>query len=460
MFYATANTYALTVDRRRPYNRLTRARSTRVTGVSGERGDRPTGVHGERFIQFHPGGEQGPDLTPDRRTILALFSITFGLRILYAVLIGTDPEIITNPITYDFVKAREIAGGANWWSQPISPRAPGYQLMLGALFAVGGVRPWLAIIAQSFLGGVIAFMLFRIGEKRLGKWVGLASALWFSIYIHQAHFTSILARDVTVGALVVAVCYLMILYCSSMQGTLWTAFAYSLLVHFDPQYLLFLPAAAVYFLVCSGRRQLMKVQHTFLFLGTVVVLLVPWTVRNYRVYGDPIPVALEATWFLYRAYEPPGEAGDISTDKPVEHRTVASRPGLWRNSVEYWRVMRLTEGGQTMSDGVHRVLSPWSFRHNVASLFTYGVLLPFFLLGMWISVKSRARAGVVLSVAVAGIYVIRAFHGGSPRARLPAEPLIILLAFQAVADLVGKLRATRSTAAEAGEKAEAAQGTG
>jgi hypothetical protein len=231
-----------------------------------------------------------------------------------------------------------------------------------------------------------------------------------------------------------------------MRGALWTALAYSLLIHFDPQYLLFLPALALYYLFAFGRHRLLRVQHTFLFLGTVVVLLAPWTIRNYRVYGDPIPVALEATKYLPRFQSEPEITGDGAGNG-------VSRPGFWRNSVEYWRVTRLVEGAQKTPDGGQRVLTPWSFRHNAISFFTYGLLLPFFILGLWISVKSRNRAGVVLAIAVVGIYLIRAFYGGNPRTRLPAEPLLILLAFHAVVYMYGKYRASRSAIADAGEKA-------
>jgi 4-amino-4-deoxy-L-arabinose transferase-like glycosyltransferase len=384
-------------------------------------------------------------LTPDRRIIFALFSITFGIRILYAVLVGTDPDIIPNPITYDFARGREIAEGANWLSQPISPRAPGYQLMLGALFSIGGIHQWLVIILQSIFGGVIAFMVYRIGEKALGKWVGLASALWFAVYVHQVHFTSIVVQDVTVGMLALLVCYSLIRYSRSMRGALWTAITYTVLVHFDPQYLLFLPALVLYYLFSAGRYQLIRVQHTFLFLGTVLMLLAPWTIRNYRVYGDPIPIALEATKYL-----PPVQASPDLADDRLGNGL--SRPGFWRNSVEYWRVMRLVEGVQNTPGGGQRVVTPWSFRHNATSLVTYGLLLPFFLVGLWMSVKSRNRTGIVLVIAVVGMYLIRAFYGGTPRARLPAEPLLILLAFHAAANLYGKYRASRSPVAEAGEK--------
>jgi hypothetical protein len=96
----------------------------------------------------------------------------------------------------------------------------------------------------------------------------------------------------------------------------------------------------------------------------------------------------------------------------------------------------------------------------VVSLATYGLLLPFFLLGVWFSVKSRNRTGLVLAVAVAGMYLIRAFYGGSPRARLPAEPLIILLAFYAVVELYRRYRTPQSGVANEGEETTTASDSG
>jgi len=372
-------------------------------------------------------------LTPDRRSILALFSLAFGLRILYAAVVGTNPDFVANTYTYDFFIANKIAAGANWLSEPISPRAPGYQLLLGGLFSLFGVHQWLVIIMQAFFGGVIAFLLYRIGEKSLAPSVGLFAAVWFSIYIQEIHFTSFMLRDVTVIMLATFTCYLLIRYAHTIRGALWTALAYAVLVHFDPQFLLFLPVITLYFLFYATRRRLLGVQYAFLFLGTVFVLLAPWTVRNYRVYGDPIPVALEATQY----YQP--APGAITAKAPADNGG-----GFWNNSVEYWRVMRIRDHTVPVANGPDRVLPAWSLRHNAISLATYGVLLPFFLVGVWVSVRNRNRTTLVLSIAVAGMYLIRAFYGGSPHTRLPAEPLIILLAFYGATHIMNKYRNRRA----------------
>ena len=373
-------------------------------------------------------------MTPDRRSILALFSLAFGFRILYAAIVGSNPDFVANAYTYDFLIANKIAAGANWLSEPISPRAPGYQLLLGGLFSVFGVHKWLVIILQAFFGGVIAFLLYRIGEKSLGPTVGLFAAVWFSIYVQEAHYTSIMLRDVTVTMLATFTCYLLIRYAHTVRGALWTALAYAVLLHFDPQFLLFLPVITLYFLFYATRHRLLSVQYAFLFLGAVLVLLVPWTARNYRVYGNPIPVALEAM-----QYYQPARIAIKPANAPADNGG-----GFWRNSVEYWRVTRVRDHAVPVGNGPDRVLPAWSFRHNAISLATYGLLLPFFLVGLWASVRNRNRTTLVLSIAVAGMYLIRVFYGGSPHTRLPAEPLIILLAFYGFTHIMRECRSRRA----------------
>ncbi len=72
-------------------------------------------------------------MTPDRRTIFALFSLAFGLRILYAALIGTNPDLVPNPLTHDYYPYHiPIVSWADlraWW--PVLA----YALLTAGIFA-------------------------------------------------------------------------------------------------------------------------------------------------------------------------------------------------------------------------------------------------------------------------------------------------------------------------------------
>jgi 4-amino-4-deoxy-L-arabinose transferase-like glycosyltransferase len=379
-------------------------------------------------------------VTPDRRIIFVLFSLVFGLRVLYAAVFGANPEIISNPVTHDYLVASKIAAGAHWWSQPISPYAPGYQFMLAVLFRIGGAHYWLAILLQAVIGGITAFLLYRIGEKCLGRGAGLLSALWFSVYVHHMYFTSIVVRDVTTTMLFVFVCYLMILYTHRMRGAVWTGLAYSALIHFDPQYLYFFPLIALYFLLYATRHKILNLQFFFLFLGCVLVLLIPWTVRNQRVYGDAIPIGLETAHYVRPVKQ---LAGSLLDRSDAEKALSPPRADFGINTVEFWRVTRFKT--KEVPDNVNLPVEPaWSLRHNLISIANYGLLLPFLLLGVWNAVRKKNRAGVLIAAAIAVYFLIRLFYGGSERLRLPVEPLIILLAFYAIVDLPGRIRQRRA----------------
>jgi 4-amino-4-deoxy-L-arabinose transferase-like glycosyltransferase len=217
-----------------------------------------------------------------------------------------------------------------------------------------------------------------------------------------------------------------------MRGAVWTGIVFTLLLHFDPQYLFFFPLIALYFLFYATRHKLLNLQFVFLFLGCVLLLLLPWTARNQRVYGDMIPIGLEAARYA----------------RPVKRLVAADvpRPDVVRNAVELWRVTRF--GDEEPSRSGDRPPEPaWSLRHNLVNIATYGVLLPFFLVGVWTAVRRRHRPALVLASAVVVYFLIRVFYGGYERLRLPIEPLVILLAVYAVVDLYGRLRSRRTGAA-------------
>jgi len=367
-------------------------------------------------------------LTPDRRTILALFSLAMGLRILYAAVVGTRPDINPNPYTYDFLVARQIATGDNWWSHPISPNAPLYQFFLAGVLLISGIRIWPAIILQAVLGGIIAFLIYRAGEKTMRRGVGLLAALWFALYVHSMHYSSILVRDVLVALLLLTVCYILIRFAARMRGALLAGLFYSALVHTDPQFIWFLPAIVLYLLFFATKHRLLNIHSAFLFLATTVVLFVPWTLRNYKVYGDPMPIGLEAA----RYFNAPVPTARVSASTAPATKV----PPIGHNSVELWRAARLR--------AVPGEEPPWSVRHNLISIAQYGLLIPFFLLGMYLSFRKRNTAGLVMTVAIGGYYLIRALYGGSERARGLVEPMMILLAFYGIVNLIVYIRARRT----------------
>ncbi|HEU4930363.1 MAG TPA: glycosyltransferase family 39 protein [Candidatus Krumholzibacteria bacterium] len=378
-------------------------------------------------------------MTPDRRTLLALFSLAFGLRVLYAVLVGGNTDLVTARESYDFRIAARMAESFDWASTPYAPNSPGYRMLLMVAFRVFGVSWWTAVLLNAVLGAITALFLYRIGERLLGKRIGLVSALWLGLSVHHMHFATIASRDVLVTLLLTWVAYVLARPFFRMRTAVWLAFLVTLLLHTEPMFLVLVPFLMVFLALKSTHHRALSVQYVFLFMAAMLVFFTPRTVRNFIVYRDLIPISLEAT----RYTEPVMRLlRDTPPTPPVSHPDAVTvhKPGFITNEREFWRMVRLTESPAAPASGVPAEPA-WSLRHNATSLINYGVLLPFFLVGCGFAWIRRHRAALVVASIVLSYAILRGFLGGGEAARLWVEPLIILVSFYGLKVLLDLRRA-------------------
>lgn len=381
-------------------------------------------------------------MSPDRRTLLALFALAFGLRVLCAVVLGGDSEINPSPYSYSYRLADGLHDNLDWVSQPSSPIAPGYVTALVIVFRVIGVSWWAAILLNAFLAGASAIVIYRIGEKRLGRNIGLFSALWLALSVPNMLYSIFVFRDVMTTFCVLWVCYVISGRFSEMAGAIWAAALYTLLIYVEPMFLVFLPVIVVFFALAATKHRLLNIQYVFLFVAAVFVLNVPWTIRNYAVYGEFVPISLEATVYTRPV------AGLFTRDDNGETKqardareTETHRPSFNDNMREFWRVVRLSDTEPDFATGTSAEPA-WSVRHNAINFGAFGLLLPFFLLGVARAVVRRDRVPLILISVVAIYTLLRGFIGASEHSRLLVEPLIILIAFYGLVKLWEKLRRT------------------
>jgi hypothetical protein len=202
----------------------------------------------------------------------------------------------------------------------------------------------------------------------------------------------------------------------------------------EPLFLVFLPVLIVYLARFATQHRVLSLQYMFLFLAFLLFCNVPWTIRNYVVHGQFVPVSIEAERYtspVTRLLQRPAPAPDIQI--PAGSQT--GEPGFLDNSLEFWRVVRLADAPADPSRGI--VAQPaWSLRHNLTSVVTYGVLLPFFLAGIGFALWRRHRATLILAGGALSYAFVRGFMTGDDRPRLVIEPLIILVALYGVRELL------------------------
>jgi 4-amino-4-deoxy-L-arabinose transferase-like glycosyltransferase len=332
----------------------------------------------------------------------------------------------------------------DWITTPFSPNAPGYRLLLTAAFKLLGVSWWTAVLLNAILGAVTALFLYRIGERLLGHRVGLISSLWLGLSENHVHFASLAHRDVLVTFLLTWLAYALARPFYRMRAAVWTAFLCTLLIHTEPMFLLLVPPLLVFLALASTHHRALSAQYVFLFMTALFVFSMPWTIRNAIVYGDVVPVGLEATRYtapisrLLRDLPP-----EVAATTPPEAVTI-QRPGFFANEREFWRVVRIADSPGEPARGVAPEPA-WSLRHNVAGILNYAILLPFFFIGCAFAVMQRHRAALVLGSMVVSYAVVRGFVGATDASRLWVDPLIILVAFYGVKVLLDRRRAVTET---------------
>lgn len=279
----------------------------------------------------------GPRRGPGRRDLLLVAGVAVVARLAVALWLARAPAGLSDPAMYRGF-ARHIADGDGYVSllgEPTTYYPPGYPLFLGALqkaLDIVGLRDSLpagAAVVQALLGGVgaaaVAVAGGRIGRalvsrkdlhvsaRSVGVAAGLAIALWPNLV---AHASVLLSETLFVA-----------LFACFLAGTFvladgdrprWgpavaTAAALGAATLVRPQVLLCVPAVAVAWWVAKvpWRRSLPLLG---VLVAGVVVLVVPWTVRNAIVMGSPVPISTNGGDNLCIGFRDDASGGFAITD--------------------------------------------------------------------------------------------------------------------------------------------------
>jgi hypothetical protein len=249
-----------------------------------------------------------------------------------------------------------------------------------------------------------------------------------------------------------------------------------MLIHVDERYFTYLLVFAAGFLFLRKNINIItSIKRSSIFIILVSILMTPWLIRNYVVYDERIVVITEQTarftdkvfgydpmlsaygkkqekhskfeWKdsyvsnLLRDKDVPGlvkgkryrslQQGVKDGNIPHEFSTTE---GLINNFIEHWRPMRL-KGGY-IGSGL-RYAKPWSTVHNITSVWSFGLLLPFFVIGSIVIFRRIDKYGILL---FSFVFVNTLLHvllfAGKERYRIPIDPFVIIIACQCIYNIL------------------------
>ncbi len=195
---------------------------------------------------------------------------------------------------------------------------PGQGILLAGTYLVTGEYRyrWLQII-QVILDSLSMLLLASIGTMLFDRRVGLLAAVFFALYIPEARLIVTATRDAFMPLVYLSSAYFFVRGWKdqSAKDYLWAGCCVAIGTYFRSEILL-LPLFVIGLHVVTGRAIRPAIRWAVIAILPAVILLAPWTARNYEVFGRLIPTNSGLWVALWQSFgEYPNNFGAVNNDK-------------------------------------------------------------------------------------------------------------------------------------------------
>jgi 4-amino-4-deoxy-L-arabinose transferase-like glycosyltransferase len=202
------------------------------------------------------------------------------------------------------------AGAATAW------RPPGYPMFLAGIYFVFGPNVWAATVVQALLGAVTALLLVVLGWLLIGPREAIVAGFITAVYPSVVWVSRLLlSENLAVFLLLASLCVALVLVRSTRicwAAALGILLGFSVLVRGSN--LLFALVVAAGIVIALAKRSINWKRIASIGILTAmgfVLTLLPWMIRNYRVFHAFVPVATQEGIGLYASYWPPVRNGKL-----------------------------------------------------------------------------------------------------------------------------------------------------
>ena len=260
--------------------------------------------------------------TIHRRWLIGIIIISVLLRVAAAIYLGnnvTDMPGTFDQISYNALAQRVITGhgfsfGQPWWpataaDAPTAHWSFLYTLYLAAVYGLLGVVPLAARIIQAVIAGILMpLLLFRLVNRTFGPRIGLVAAAISAIYIYFFYYAASLMSETffILGILWSFDIAIGIRYTQTPRTRQWILLGLAMLVTTLTRQT-FLPIIGLIglWLWYAAKGMRLKIIKGFSISIVILILgIVPWTIRNYRVFHQFVLLNTNAGYVLYWANHP------------------------------------------------------------------------------------------------------------------------------------------------------------
>ena len=255
------------------------------------------------------------DLFNERKTLFFIFIISLVIRLLYIYFIPTT--LFSDQWGYDAL-AVGVSEGRGYGPIAFVSSAcmdysfmpPGYSFFLAIIYRIFGHNILIAKIFQAFIGSFTCIIIYFIGKNIFDKKIGILSALVAAFYPTFIIFSGLLFTETLyIFLLSLAILYLLKDFARpSIKNLLIIGVSLGLAMLTRTIIMFFIPFILIWMILYSSSKSVsekpsssesypdakQKKKNLMRFLVLLIIIacvISPWTVRNYNVHHDFVPIS-------------------------------------------------------------------------------------------------------------------------------------------------------------------------
>ncbi len=385
-----------------------------------------------------------------RRSLCLLFLAALAVRGAFVAFAAPRGEDLVFPdsASYDSIARNWLAGkGFRESSGRQASRAPGYPVFLAACHSLGLQRPQGIYLVQAVADSAMCVLLALLGRRLFGDTAGILAGSVAAVYPLFVYFTGLLLAE-TLFTLGLVALMLLLFQCrdalekSTSRVLLIAAAAgamLGLLVLLRSSLFLFPLFLLPIWLARRGHRGGALAAWGTMIAAMALVML-PWIVRNYEIFGRFIPTTLQVGESLYEANSPYANGGPAMDRIDWVKERGGGPMGEYENN-QFFRNAALKyireHPGRFCLLAIKKLVRFWNplpnygpYRRPLGIAVNICAFVPIILLACaGILRKNRDLAAQLLLLSpVAYFTLLHAVFVGSVRYRTPIMPFVILLA--------------------------------
>lgn len=374
--------------------------------------------------------------------LVIIFIVALLPRLIFAF---TGNAVLTgDDIDYEDI-GRSLYSGAGYLlkGQPTATICPVYPLFIAMVYHIFGPEFAPVRVGSAIFDALMCAAIYLLGRTLFNKRIGYLAGILCAAHYFFLKTIQILRPD-TMQMFFIAVSVLSwvrwrkyFLRRDIVILALSFLFAIMLKPSIVPIPALFIAIETYEFI--KERRLKFKafVASMLIFILVLSVPMVPWAVRNYKVFDSLIIFTDNMGVALYSSYNPPeGKRFGITPDDAVTKEAGKINSETERNKFLLLKAKEyiVTHKREVIRQIPLKILffwSPfdWETLGNGAGVwnFSTGFILPFGIYGLFM-LRKRMREILPLILPILYFFAIAIFFQGLPRYRLAIEPFIILFA--------------------------------